>query len=168
MLLQAQSLLALSNIAQPFFPTPPTCRGNNLLDLLEHRNETAALVEAIYTAGLADTLEGAHQLRWTVGSPYHPSTVLQQPSHGCCLQAAGIHSRICDACFCPAEIDDDATLFAPIDAAFDALLEKLNVNLTDLAANPKLLTGERAGAGAAGWMQAGRLLAASIADHQLQ
>lgn len=76
-------------------PCKPQNRGNNLLDLLEHRNETAMLVEAIYTAGLSETLE---------------------------------------------EIDDDATLFAPVDAAFDALLEKLNVNLTDLAASPKLLT----------------------------
>ncbi|PRW58483.1 beta-Ig-H3 fasciclin [Chlorella sorokiniana] len=75
-------------------PCKPQKRGNNLLDLLEHRNETAELVQAIYTAGMSDALE---------------------------------------------EIDSDATLFAPIDSAFDALLDKLNVNLTDLAANPKQL-----------------------------
>lgn len=46
-----------------------------------------------------------------------------------------------------ADIDDDATLFAPTDEAFEALLEKLNTNLSTLAASPKLLSGGRGGRG---------------------
>lgn len=140
--------------APPSLPPTPTthpparpCRGNNLLDLLEHRNETAALVEAIYTAGLSETLEGASTIdpsgdalaaNWFLCGGAALALEQQLPADAettLCLTG-------CAHC-CPAEIDDDATLFAPVDAAFDALLEKLNVNLTDLAASPKLLTGEQ-------------------------
>lgn len=140
--------------APPCLPPTPTthpparpCRGNNLLDLLEHRNETAALVEAIYTAGLSETLEGASTIdpsgdalaaNWFLCGGAALALGQQLPADAettLCLTGCA-HCR-------PAEIDDDATLFAPVDAAFDALLEKLNVNLTDLAASPKLLTGEQ-------------------------
>lgn len=82
-------------------PIHPPCSkssryGDNLLDLLEHRNDTMALVGAIYAAGLDDTLR---------------------------------------------KIKNDATLFAPSDDAFEALLTKLDTNLTALAADEELLQG---------------------------
>lgn len=96
-------------LAAPPSPPPSLCsrseeKGDNVLDLLEHRNDTTLLTQLIYAADLQDTL---------------------------------------------ASIDEGATLFAPNDAAVEALIEKLGGNTTEILANKDLLTSE-AGAGT-GW-----------------
>lgn len=83
------------------FPTPcpwrsgtPVKRGSNLFDLLEHRNDTFLLAEAIAAAGLESELRKIKK----------------------------------------------STLFAPTDAAFEALLEDLNIEPEALFNNTELLT----------------------------